>query len=373
MIRSFLFIFCSACGLSVFSQQADLRDNYLRAAFNYGFIMQQHNNIGQLVRGNIWGVEVNYVKPTSGNKSWHQRTHYPERGVGFSFFNLDNPQQLGNLYATYFFYDIPLKKKASPFRIYLRTCEGLALAPVHFNPITNHQNNVISSPINAYVNIKLYYRWDIGKRFRWEGGINFSHASNGRFEQPNLGLNLVTFNTGVVYKILPKEKTLLTKIDSITDIKSKNELLAWAGWGLNEVGMPMGRKYMAQTYSTTYYRNLSNTSKLGAGLDISYNAATYHQMQQDSMHLSSKIQNVQLGVKVAYAYTIGRFSLPVEMGCYVYTMDKSSGLIFHRIGMRYYFDNNVVAVITLKTQWAVANYFEFGVGYRFPLKPLIKT
>jgi hypothetical protein len=356
-----------------FSQQADVNDTYLRAAFNYGVIVQQHNNIGQLVKGNIWGLEFNYVKPTSGNKSWHERTHYPERGVGFSYFNLDNPKQLGDLYALYFFYDIPLRKKATLFRLYLRTCEGLALTPVHFDPITNHQNNVISSPINAYVNLKFYYRWNIGKHFRWEAGVNFSHASNGRFEQPNLGINMLTFNTSIVYKILPKEKTPITKVDSSTDNKSKNEILAWSGFGLNEVGMPLGKKYFAQSYSVSYYRNLSNTSRLGLGLDVSYNAASYHDLKQDSsVHISSKFQNIQLGVKIAYAYNIGRFSLPVEMGYYVYSMDKS-GMIFHRIGMRYYFDNNMVAVITLKTQWAIANYFEFGFGYRFPFKAQART
>ncbi|HXD94816.1 MAG TPA: hypothetical protein VNX01_16530, partial [Bacteroidia bacterium] len=86
-------------GFLGFAQQptADKNDVYFRAAYNYGFIAQQHNTIGDLVHGNIWGLDFNYIKPTAGHKSWHKEINYPEYGVGFSFFNLDNPKQLGNL------------------------------------------------------------------------------------------------------------------------------------------------------------------------------------------------------------------------------------------------------------------------------------
>jgi hypothetical protein len=365
-----LFLFLSVL---LFSQQGDKNDFYIRAAYNYGFILQQHNNIGQLVNGNISGFELNYVRPTTGNKLWHAENNFPERGAGFTFFNLDNPKQLGNLYAFYFFYDIPLNKKAKPFRLYLRTCEGLAFAPVHFDPITNHKNNVLSSPVNAYVNVKFYYRWDICKRLRWEAGLNFSHASNGRFEVPNLGINLVTVNTGFVFKILAKTKTPVTVVDSSTKTKTKNELFFWGAIGFNEIGQPLGKRYAAQSYSAAFYRNIRNTGKIGLGLDVYYNAATLQELKQDSVHFSSKLQNIQIGVKIAYAYNIGRLSLPLEMGYYLYSLDKSNGIFFHRIGMRYYFKNNFVAILSLKTNWAVANYFEFGVGYKVPLKKKIKT
>ncbi len=368
-----ILLFLISLNSFLFSQQGDKNDFYVRAAFNYGFIMQQHNNIAHLVNGNISGFELNYVRPTCGNKMWHSENNFPERGAGFSFFNLDNPKQLGNLYAFYFFYDIPLRKKEKPFRLFLRTCEGLAFAPVHFDPITNHKNNVLSSPVNAYVNLKFYWRWQICKRLYWEAGLNFSHASNGRFEVPNLGLNLVTLNTGFVYKILTKNSTCIAAIDSTTKVKTKNELLFWGAIGFNQVGQPDGKRYTAQSYSATFYHNIHNTSKIGAGFDVYYNAATWQQLKADSAHLSSKLQNIQVGAKVAYAYNIGRLSLPLEMGYYLYTKDGSNGHFFHRIGMRYYFKNNLVAILTLKTNWAVANYFEFGVGYKVPLKKKIKS
>lgn len=220
-------------GYAVCAQQTtvDQNDFYIRGAYNYGFIAQQHNTIGHLINGNIWGFDVNYVKPTSGTKLWHKEHNFPEYGVGFSFFNLDNPKQLGNLYALYFFYDFPLNKREKPFRCYLRVGEGFAYAPVYFDPITNHKDNLISNPENVYINFKYHFGWNIGKRFRWEGGLNFSHASNGRFRVPNLGANMVMLNTGLVYKILAKQKTPIDKVDSSSKALSKHELLFWPPTG----------------------------------------------------------------------------------------------------------------------------------------------
>lgn len=366
--RSFLLFIFLLLTTSVFCQQGDKDDFYIRGAANYGYIAQHHDNMGNLINGNIYGLELNYVKPSAGNKLWQYENNFPEKGVGFTFFNLDNPKQLGNIYAAYGFYDIPLRAKEKKFRFYLRLCPGIAYLPVYFDPITNHKNNVISTPINAYVNFKFYWRWNITQKLCMEVGINLSHASNGSFSVPNQGLNMITLNGGFVYKFLTKNKTAVTVVDSSTRAVSKNELLAWLGYGGSSIYPALGKRYLAQTYSFAYYRNVRNTHKWGIGVDVYYNPSNIQQLRDDSTPVSNNFQNIQLGVKLAYAYNIGRLSLPVEMGVYALSKYKDDGLFFHRIGMRYYFKNNFVAVLSLKTHWAIASYFEFGAGYRFPLK-----
>ena len=179
---------------------------------------------------------------------------------------------------------------------------------------------------------------------------------------------MVTLNTGLVFKLPCQQKTVIDKIDSSSKAVTKHELLFWAAFGANEIGQPEGKKYLAQSYSAAYYFNKKNKHKFGAGIDIYYNAANLAQLQADSVHISSKLQNIQVGIKLAYAFNIGRLSLPVELGYHVVSKLADGSMFFNRIGMRYYFKNNIVALISLKTQWAVANYIEFGVGYRWPLK-----
>ncbi len=353
--------------LSAFSQQGDKNDFYLRADYNFGYIMQHRNSMGHLVNGFIKGFEINYIKPATGSQLWHYENNFPETGVGLVYFDLDNPKQLGNLYALFGFYEIPLNKEAKPFRLHMRLSPGIAYTPVHFDPITNHKNNVMSSPFSAYVNFKWYFRWNITQNFRWEGGLNFSHASNGRAVVPNLGINMMTLNSGFTYKFLVKEKTPFTRIDSSARKNTNNELLLWAAVGANQVEV-LGKIYMAQNYSGTLYHNLRNTHKFGVGAEVCYNPANLVVLKSDSVTLTSNLQNTQVGVKLAYCYVAGRMSFPVEMGGFFYSKFQNDGIFFHRIGLRYYFATNFVALFTLKTHWAVANYFEFGAGYRVPIK-----
>jgi len=367
LVKKILFLVALAFSVFARAQQGDKHDFYLRADYNFGFILQHRNNMGQLVNGFIKGFEINYLKPTTGSALWHYENNFPETGLGFTFFDLDNPKQLGNLYAVFGFYEIPLNSAAKPFRLYMRLAPGVAFTPVYFDPIENHKNNVMSSPLSAYVNFKWYYHWDIGKRLRWEGGLNFSHASNGRAIVPNLGINMVTLNSGFVYKFLAKEKTPVTEVDSSAKRVSKNELLLWAAYGANQVEI-LGKVYVAQNYSACFYHNIRNTHKLGAGLEFCYNPGNLYMLKRDSVPISSDLQNIQAGLKLVYSYNAGRLSFPVEMGYFFYSKFTDDGSFFHRIGMRYYFKNNFVALITLKTHWAVANYFEFGAGYRIPIK-----
>jgi hypothetical protein len=54
----------------------------------------------------------------------------------------------------------------------------------------------------------------------------------------------------------------------------------------------------------------------------------------------------------------------MDIGYYVFQKVKPDGPIVSRIGVRYYGKNGFVAAIGLRTHFAVAYDFEFGVGYR---------
>jgi hypothetical protein len=103
-------------------------------------------------------------------------------------------------------------------------------------------------------------------------------------------------------------------------------------------------------------------------LDVFYNPANKINIYQEDSIVISDAENIQLGLKIGWTYNIGNLSLPLEMGYYLKSMYTSDGPVYHRIGMRYYFKNNIFASLTLKSHWARADFFEYGLGYRFPIK-----
>lgn len=369
-MRFFGFLFCCLLLAGAYAQPDNPCDYYIRTSGNYGFIMQHRNTMGHLIQGHIFGGTVEYVRPTKGDKLWHYENNFPESGIAFSYYNLGNPAQLGDLYALAPFYDIPLKEKKSPSRLYLRLSTGVAYATKKFDPITNHKNNVISVSFNAFVNFKWFYQFDINERLRFEAGLNFAHASNGKYKAPNLGINMLTLNSGLTYKIRSKKECpQIVCSDSSTCAPSKHEVYALAAVGFNEVEPPGGSKYVAQTYTLGYYYNLRNTHKFGGGIDVYYLGAVKEEIyREDSVRYKSALSYAQVGAKFSYAYNVGRTTFPVEFGYYLKTPYTGDGMFFHRIGVRQYLRNNIILNFSLKTHWAVASFFEFGAGYRIPLK-----
>jgi hypothetical protein len=340
---------------------------YIKVAPTYGFILEQRGTIGNLVRGYIPGMEIDFIKPTYGNKKWHLENNLPEIGLAFNFINFSNPKQLGQCYALSPFIDIPLNKKQKKTRVILRICWGVSYLTKKFDIDKNPKNIAIGSNWNTYVQWKWFWHINLNKKIRLEPGLSFAHASNGRTQVPNLGLNVISFNLGVTYKF-NREAGNSTLKDSCSIWSSKHELLVWDAIGLNESEPPGGPKYFANDIAINYYYNRGNTHKLGAGFDIAYETQNAYHLKNSGDPAKSWTDILQLGVKLCYAYNIGRISFPIEMGYYAISKPKEDGSIFHRIGIRYFCKNGLMLNFSLKSHWAVASHFEYGLGYRFGLK-----
>lgn len=363
-----LIIFIVNIKLTVFSQQLIEYDCFLKAQFHFGYIMQHRNAMSHLVNGHIYGAELNWASQTKGEKLWHYENNFPEKGIAVHFYSLANPNQLGQLIGFAPYYDIGLNEKNKATRLHLRLSCGISYSTQKFDPLINHKNNVVSSSLNAFVNFKWYYKIQLNKNFRLDAGLNFAHASNGKFTTPNLGINLLTLHSGLTYCINKEKNTLPIFIDSNYLQPTKHEYYGIISLGINENDPPGGTKFIAQSYTLGYYYKKRNTHKFGGGLDVFYCQSIKQELiEKDSILLKNNLSYLQLGGRFSYSYVIGKLSLPVELGYYLHSKFKGNGMFYHRIGFRYQFNNNLILTFALKSHWAVAHYFEYGIGYRLPI------
>lgn len=353
----------------VFSQKkmTGTKDFYIKVAPSYGFIFEHKSTIGNLVKGYIPGIEIDFVKPTTGTKRWHHENNFPEVGLSLNIIDFSNPKQLGYCFALSPYIEIPLNKKVRASRPVVRICWGVSYLNKKFDINTDPKNIAIGSHLNTFVQWKVLWHLKLSNKLRLEPGLSFSHASNGRSQVPNLGLNVVSLNLGLTYK-LNGEVTKVALQDSSPTWKSKHEILIWDAAGFNEHEPATGTKYFSNTFGVNYYYNVRNTHKWGAGFDVDYDLQNEYHLKTSGHPAQSWLDLVQLGVKACYAYNIGRISLPIEMGYYAISKPKEDGPIFHRIGIRYYCKNGLMFNFTMKSHWAVAAHFDYGLGYRFSLK-----
>lgn len=323
--------------------------------------------MGNVLKGNVTMGEINLVKPSDGSKMWQLENNKPDYGIAFTVIDYGNPEVLGQSYSLAPFVEIPFSEKEKASRLIMRISYGIAYVTKKFDLITNHKNGVIGSNWNGFVQLRWQWNFNLTKKLRIEPGVTFSHASNGRGKVPNLGLNVLTLNLGVTYK-LSDTKSEITKIDSSTKAPSRHEALIWYSFGYDEKGNPNGPKYNAHTFSVNYYYNKKNTGKFGVGCDIYYEEIYLKDLQENNIPPNTVFDMVRFGPKISYCYNIGRVSLPIEFGVYAGAKLNPDGLFFHRVGVRYTTKYGIMFAFGLKSHFAVAYHFDYGIGYRIPFK-----
>jgi hypothetical protein len=339
------------------------RDFMISPQGHYGYIISHRSTMNHLVKGHIYGAELNYIYRTDGKKAWQQIHRYPDLGVCFLHLDLANPEQLGTMEALYPYLNLRLNKSRKKIAWNMRVGVGLCYLTKPFDRINNHKNNAIGSHLNGFVNLRLNSTVMLSKSWRLDYGVGLTHASNGAFKTPNLGLNMATVNLGVAYAF--GQKPIPLQRDSLipaAEKKWKPSIMAVIGIKQIDPGGPHFKSYGLQF---NMYRTLGHKSKMGGGLELSYNEATKQYWEADSIYNTGAADITKLGVKYSYSFNIDRLSLPIDFGVYFYNKLPNDDRFFHRIGLRYKVSKHIVTNLTLLTHWARADYFEWGLGYEF--------
>jgi len=344
-------------------QDSTRTGSWLTLDLHYGFILPLYtSSMNILIQGHVPAFEFDYFHKAASEGSWLNAYHCPETGIAFFSAYLNNPAQLGMMYGAYPFINFHLKRSFKE-RLNFRVGIGLGYMPVIFNALNNHKNDVIGSHLNTMVNFRLNYHFYLSDNIRLETGLGITHCSNGAFQTPNLGINLITANTGLSYCITGAKRAVERPyIDTAKSKKIENDFFAAIGG--SEIEPPGGKRYADISLSYIAFKRLNNKSKLGLGLDIMDNQANIARLIVDSVHLKNNIDITQFGLKVAYELTLGHLSLPIEMGGYLYTKYIGNGYIYNRLGLRYYAGKHIITNLTLLTHYAKADFIEWGVGYK---------
>lgn len=339
---------------------------FISGCGHYGFLVAHHQNMDYLIKSHVPAGELNFILQTNGEKHWEQVYKHPEKGIGFYFAGLGNPEELGQAMGIFPFVNFPVSS-GKKFKLYLRAGDGIGIFTRPYDRISNHKNNIIGSRINGFVNLRLnsvFFPW---KNIRMETGIGLTHLSNGAWSVPNLGINIATINFGIGFKakeIKPVKKTETGSAPQVFFPKYFFTLIAAAG--VNETNPPDGEKYAAYSLIASQWKTVSEKSRFCLGGDLFYEMANIARAKRDTIFdTSNKLNNLQAGIRFGYELAAGKFSLPLEMGAYLFSKITSDGPLYHRIGVRYYANKHLIINFTLRTHWATAENLELGIGYRF--------
>jgi len=330
------------------------------AAYHLGFLATHNPTMLHLVDGHVQGVEATIFRQTNGESSWQQAYQNPQTGLNFIYLDLPSDTILGEALAAMAFLDMPLLK-SDAYRFSIRASCGIGYLSHHFERVENHKNSAIGSALNAAIQVTFKNSILISSRLEYTLSAGLTHFSNGSFNTPNLGLNNITLNSGLSYLVSMPDTFYRRQLDP-PNKKWYTEMVL-AG-GAKEIYPPDNGKYFSASLIVNRKHRVSQKSGIGFGADVFYDAAlnTLIEIQEK---VPSDVVPIRAGVHFSYELLISRVSALFDYGLYVVDPYGGQGWQYHRIGLRYSLNENLLLNLSMKTHFAKAEYVEWGLGWKF--------
>lgn len=302
-----------------------------------------------------------------GYKDWQRQYKSPYYGLGFTYGDFLNKEEIGMPLSTYGIFGIPLKRWPA-VECFTELQFGLASNWKPYDSVLNPKNLAIGGKLSLHLDIGLKVLAKIGPRVDLGGGISFIHFSNGGFERPNRGFNLYSPYAEMRYRFANRPDYQLIPLPASKN-KSR-ELYFMLGYGNHQlVEHELDTNYFAIAgVSITGFQNFSNSFRLGAGIDVNYwfglNA------REDGTIGPRTLDNFTLGFILQPEMSVDRLTFLGGIGIYAHHL-KYGGYrqTYQRLGVRFDVSDKFSAGVNVRAiNFMLAEFLEFNFGYtlRFP-------
>lgn len=326
---------------------------------SYGFLLPHHTTVKHLVEHHAYGFELGISIQTNGKKEWHQAYLFPKIELLAFYGNFGNPNIIGHafglegsLYLPYF------KKNGWSFGNKLNV--GIGYLTKRYDKLKNPKDNVIGSHFNCIVGLGFFLEKQF-KQFAIGLETNMKHMSNGAYKLPNLGTNVFFLGINYTHYLNP-----LRLLDA-AEIKSDGQpLRTWEFYtqisaSAKEIYPTGGPRYGVIALNNYFHYKIKPKVILEGGVDLIYDGSTTATVKYESPNY----KNLTAGAYFAYVLPIHHLQLLVGMGAYLYNPINTYGWVYHRFGARFRITKQLWANITIKSHWAKADYFEYGIAYQW--------
>lgn len=303
------------------------------------------------------GVQVFLYKLWDSQENINACNCIPKSGISLSYFNLGNPNLLGNAFAASLFME-PQYKITEKYIFGIKAQAGFVYANKKFDKTTNSGNLAYSSNISNYLALGLSNYYFINPKTALNLSFIFNHISNGGLKNPNQGLNFPGINFGMSYYFEKPNYNYSVRAKSKIDSSIK--------------------KYLTLFYSATTANSYSNKRHAIFGLELSgkkdingvlfataafslYQDKTVQQrLRQDSVSAESQYR---CGIGTGIGFKMGKVNFASSLGAYVYDPITYYARIYHQHELSFQLNKQWAVGVNLKAHTYIANYTDIRIKY----------
>lgn len=243
---------------------------------------------------------------------------------------------------------------------------GGTIVSKKYDSKSNVENVMIST--NLSVGLKMSLKLHVQLMENWELFLAYmmNHASNGRWKKPNIGINNLGAEVGVRYK-LPYTSSLFYRFSEekneklISEQKYFVDVTASTGLAVESID---GKQYPIFNTNVSLVKKAGKSFFLNTGLDFSVD---WSLNENKKIHNPDNTEPIsRLGYFVGVQPRFGRFGFAFQIGVYLYEpYDVTETDLFQRYQLMYNLRKNIYLKVALKAHLGIADYTEWGIGYRF--------
>lgn len=338
---------------------------FVSAKMNGGILMAHRSSLVHLVRENQKGFELSFFTQYQDSSAMSVRLKQPIRGVSLSFIDFGYREVLGLGFGLTHFVKFPVLRFGKNLFLDYSMAAGTGVITKRYDTELNPKNNAIGSHLNARVDMEFSLTHYL-KKFHYGIGVQFTHFSSGKLKHPNRGLNCTSLFVTTGYNFDERKRQ---EKNFGLDKKDHQQLYSNHTFGAEiiatakEVGpVPVEAKiYPVVASRFSYVWRPQIKWGFETSTDIVYNRANQFYRATTDYSFAEAVQIGIYGGAIAY---FRNSAVVFGGGVYLRDVIDVAGRIYNRLGFQQYFGDRFYALVAVKANFATADYFEFGVGYK---------
>lgn len=325
-----------------------------------------HTDDAKNLEAHVKGFEISVARINNADKYWNRFYKNAQVGYNFTYFDLGKPHITGKSFGLGASFQFRIAGTGKNYLSW-RLGTGLGYLTEKFDINKNRNNMAIGSNVNGCIQMSLIYNTAINHKINLKTGLGFTHYSNGAMRVPNLGVNMPSLFVGMDVGYGKPVAKLADTVKSYKTTASKNELLL--NYAFKEKFTAKPKQF--SIISAGYRRNkvISAVRRWYWGADLVWDPTHPYSYFLNEDNPRVAIDNsTELGLVIGHRYDIGRFAMLTDIGFYLLNPYQIKYFSYQRIGFRYELSEQLFLNGTLKVHFGTADYFEWGLGYKFGSK-----
>lgn len=295
---------------------------------------------------------------------------------------------LGYMITPYAAFRRPLARSRR-FEVGYKFENGIGISTRPYNRRTNVENEIIGNRISVFIGMGLFASWRVTDNVSLGLDATFRHYSNGKLNQPNVGINTIDVGIKASYTLQP-DTIVRTPYVKGFNRDFKKHLYAdfnagWcpqtllSDWTYEWTQLPENRResfkcYNAWSASASVMWRYSRKYASGIGLDYTYVPfidAIQASEDKHGYNIDYQLSKHVLGISLQHEVFYKNMSMHASLGYFLQrrlgkTADDNQKPYYETVGLRWYMpfaNKSIYLGYNINACAIKANYFQFVIGY----------